>query len=176
MCNPREKKYGHYDGMPGNIHDTQQSRWLQIVTQYNDWNCDGCQPAQIAPVLDSCSSQMFVNFNLKGSIMNKLVAALIASVFAASAFAAGHSASPATGTHKADSKMHESDTKANKDAAKADEKAAKADAKADKQKAKADAKASKQKAEAKADKAEAKADAKADKAEAKTDKATSTTK
>jgi Skp family chaperone for outer membrane proteins len=103
--------------------------------------------------------------------MNKLIAALVAGLFASSVFAqatvpshtnpsvglsSGTSATVATPLTKADVKA---DAKAEKAEAKAQEKAAKADAKADKKVAKADAKAKKDKAEAKADAAKERADA-----------------
>jgi hypothetical protein len=120
-------------------------------------------------VLKYRSSSIFIN--LKGHKMKTLLAALIAGVFAASAFAQNNSTAPAgaSATQKSNAEV-KADTKAGKQAAKADAKASKADAKSDKKKAKADAKAGKEKVDAKADKAEAKADAKADRAEAKADR------
>jgi len=86
--------------------------------------------------------------------MKKLLAVLIASMFAATgAFAASHM--KAADDKKADAKMEKKEAKAD---AKMDKKEAKADAKMDKKEAKADAKMEKK---------EAKADAKMDKADAK---------
>jgi hypothetical protein len=92
--------------------------------------------------------------------MKKLLAILIASMFAAGAYAADDK--DAKKDAKADAKMDKKEAKAD---AKMDKKEAKADAKMDKKEAKADAKMDKKeaKADAKMDKKEAKADAKMDK-------------
>jgi hypothetical protein len=94
--------------------------------------------------------------------MNKLIAVLVAGLFATSVFA--QTTAPAAPAAKAEAKAEKADVKANKAEAKTD---AKADAKA----AAAEAKAAKAKAaaDAKAEKAKAKADAKAAKAKAAAD-------
>ena len=90
--------------------------------------------------------------------MNKLIAVLVAGLFATSVFA--QTAAPATPAAKAEAKAEKAGVTANKaeakTGAKADAKAAAADANAEKTKAKAGAKAEKTKAAA-----DAKADVKA---------------
>ncbi len=103
--------------------------------------------------------------------MNKVIAALIAGLFAVSAYAQTTPATPAV--VKAEAKAEKADTKAVKSEMKVDAKAdasvAKAEAKAAKAKKAEDAKAAK--AEAKAAKAKKAEDAKVAKAEAKAAKA-----
>jgi hypothetical protein len=86
--------------------------------------------------------------------MNKLIAAVVTGLFSLSAFAAAHTAAPATKAEvKAEAEVEKAESKAEEKItkAKSDEKVevTKADAKADKRNAKAHAKAHKKTAEAK---------------------------
>jgi hypothetical protein len=120
-------------------------------------------------------SVFFVPSIIERVPMNKLIAVLVAGLFATSVFA--QTAAPSAPAAKAEAKAEKAEVKANKAEAKtdakADAKAAAADAKAAKVKAAADAKAekAKAKADAKAAKMKAAADAKAAKASVKANKA-----
>jgi hypothetical protein len=100
--------------------------------------------------------------SMEKSYMNKLLALLVASLFATASFAASHAGAPmagASGAKAADAKTE----------AKAEKKEAKATAKAEKKEAKAEAKTEKKAAEAKKDKKVSAAEAKKDKSMAAAD-------